>query len=368
MLHSNEIQTVTQIEHKTPLRFRVMAESPGQSPEAPEGPQSVYDNLDPYEVKYLDLETATEGLEPFRADVVGALWKADRDAAVRYAKCGQESLGLVGFCPRCEESNPDFYTIYKTQSCMLRICPECSKKHSVQLQQKYEPILRHMHGLKLHGYGFRLVTLTRNLPLDKWNLSAPRELMEQAMQVLEEFVLKQEHAGVITTLEIGELGGKWHAHALCFSKWIDEEKLSTRWKEITGSDYIVKVKRKWSVSSAIREGLKYITKFTNLRPSQLADLHMALKGTRRVRSRGVFYRGPNNPYRHIWGDDDYEGCTCPQCESPIEWMTEGLFLATVAAARPWLVGLSASEVADFEKAALAYLNLTEANKSLRSPP
>ena len=368
VLHSNEIQTVTQIDRKTPLHLGDGRESFSQSSEALTGSQSALDGLDPYEVKYLDLDTARADLSDYRGDVVAALWKSDRDAAVRYAKCGSESLGVVGYCPECEASNPDFFVTHKTHSCMLRICPDCAKRDAMRLQGRYEKIIRHLHNLHHPKRRLRHITLTRNLPLSGWNPEAASEIMNQAMQLYESMIKAGWLHGVIASLEVGEVGALWHVHMVAYCEYIDQQDLSEAWASITGGDSIVHIREFKTAGEAIREGLKYAAKFANLQPSQLADLHHSLKGKRRVRSRGVFYKHVNNPFHHLLQDDDFDGCDCPQCGSVLEYVGVDKFLTEIAYARPWLVGLDIDRVVEFERAALGILNLTEANKSRGQPP
>jgi hypothetical protein len=118
--------------------------------------------------------------------------------------------------------------------------------------------------------------------------------------------------------------------------------VSETWAALTG-DYIVDV-QKTTPERAIREGLKYITKFINLSPAQLVDLHLALKGRRRIRSWGCFY-GVEQPK-----PEGAAAETCPKCGLPLVMTTEGVFVHIL---------LRAQEAAD--RALL--LDLTEANKS-----
>ena len=87
-----------------------------------------------------------------------------------------------------------------------------------------------------------------------------------------------------------EKTGEWHPHLHIFGvleEWIDVQKLSATWHEITGDSYIVDVRRVkkdkvHGYSKAIAEVCKYALKFSDLSVQKTWDAWLVLKGSRKV--------------------------------------------------------------------------------------
>lgn len=113
--------------------------------------------------------------------------------------------------------------------------------------------------------------------------------------------------GSIKALEVTNKGKGWHPHfhVLCLiSEYIDQKKLSREWKEYTGDSFVVDVRKLDSVESGLYEVLKYVTKFGELEPEQIADLHLVLGGKRLIDPQGLL-RGVKVP--ETLADDDLTG-------------------------------------------------------------
>jgi hypothetical protein len=71
-------------------------------------------------------------------------------------------------------------------------------------------------------------------------------------------------------------GGRWHPHAHIFAlldDWIDQEKLSQEWLEITGDSFVVGVTAcKGGILKGLIEVLKYTTKFGDMTPAQILEV------------------------------------------------------------------------------------------------
>jgi hypothetical protein len=128
--------------------------------------------------------------------------------------------------------------------------------------------------------------------------------------------------GSIKALEVTNKGKGWHPHfhVLCLiSEYIDQKKLSREWQAYTGDSYIVDVRKLTSLDKGLQEVLKYVTKFGDLSPEQIADLHLVLGGKRLIDPQGIL-RGVQvpdtlededltGPYREFWAHWNRKGWT-----------------------------------------------------------
>jgi len=98
--------------------------------------------------------------------------------------------------------------------------------------------------------------------------------------------------GYIVAAEFGEQGTMLHFHLLFYGPFIVKDSLSKFWKQLTGWSIVwvsaVGVGEQ-DIEAAAAEVLKYATKLTQLAPQDVPVLLAVMKGTRRIRSRGVFY-------------------------------------------------------------------------------
>ena len=102
--------------------------------------------------------------------------------------------------------------------------------------------------------------------------------------------------GYITTVELGTqktkdgLNNNLHCHALVYGPYISQRELVARWFKITGDSFVVDIRKVRTPREATAYVLKYITKPPAIRdPEAIADYVEMIKGTRRLRSGGVFF-------------------------------------------------------------------------------
>jgi hypothetical protein len=96
----------------------------------------------------------------------------------------------------------------------------------------------------------------------------------------------------VASIEVGETGHKWHVHAVVWGPFVSHGELQAEWRKRTGQTVVWLQECGATVGKArsvVGEVLKYAVKFTGLAPETLVELHLALKGRRRVRSWGSFY-------------------------------------------------------------------------------
>lgn len=71
-------------------------------------------------------------------------------------------------------------------------------------------------------------------------------------------------------------GGKWHPHIHFFAllnDYIDQEKLSSEWFDITGDSFVVGISEcKKGILKGLIEVLKYTTKFSEMKPAEIVEI------------------------------------------------------------------------------------------------
>ena len=118
---------------------------------------------------------------------------------------------------------------------------------------------------------------------------------------------KWRGAGAIAIVELGASNNNLHLHALVYGPYISQRRLSESWFRITGDSYIVHIESIQSPKRAVGYVLKYIAKPPSRESYRdLAEYPVAIKGSRRFRSLGVFY----NAIKRIKRSMEF---LCPYC-------------------------------------------------------
>ena len=220
----------------------------------------------------------------WRDEVANELDRRDyHNAADRFRNCARAGYTLV--CKDCGgEIKPRVFT------CNQRVCPSCAKKASnelyLSLRKALQEVMSNGHG------GWRLKHVTVTLRKDHgWpgveDLGRMVQQMGQCVTRLWREYLKRPGTGALAGLEIGP-SGNVHAHILYYGPFLDKDDLRAKWEEISGGSYITDVRAIDSWEGA-REITKYACKMEALTPEHVADVFQALRGTRRIRTWGVFY-------------------------------------------------------------------------------
>jgi len=312
-------------------------------------------------------QTESEGLSDFQQAVYDGLLRDDPKAADRYSRCGN-LLEWVGYCEDCETTRPDFHAYQVSTHCMLRICYNCGDVIAAPIRDRYRPLLEYVFAHMLKGWSVKHVVLTRSVGLSEDAGENAVQTMDFALKLADRLFLRFKGAGIIATSEAGETGGKWHVHMIVYSPYVPQQIISDVWKEITGGDFIVYIRRLKDADAAISEGLKYVTKFVNLSPDQLVSLHFALKGTRRIRARGFFFIGKNHPLRDMIKALRHETKGCPDCGRKRRYTRPDEFLKLSALRMMIDASTVEKAIAGLEELRRV-LNLKEAiNFSERGPP
>lgn len=234
----------------------------------------------------------------------------------------------------CSANHQHEAEIY-SQSCDLRICPDCARMHSARLVARYLPKCQDlMHD---HETSFRFRTIMFSLPYALTEPDIREKLIsgfEQVYEVMDSLMSSRcswkEKQGFIVTSEFGEKGMKLHYHVIHYGQYLDQSELSRAWNKATGGAAQVVFVRGFpyqglTVEQTLKEVLKYATKFyskdkitglVTYLPAQLMPLlAQAIDRTRRVRAYGVFYNLPE-PVR---SDHLCNTCQAPMRAIPVDY-------------------------------------------------
>ena len=292
----------------------------------------------------------------FRADKCRAK-DPDRAAnlckqAVEFCQCGVQY--------RLFECPNDRLNFTVPISCNSRICVRCGRRYGRKIKESLHQALKPFFTKSLKGYGVFLLTLT--VQTGRYNGMPSRKdikrfydesskflklfyskykcKMTPAGKIIEDqtrmkFENGQTHrkkirrkptikpdgseewrqwrgAGYIAAIEIGE-NNNLHCHAVIYAPYISQKKLSQTWRKITKDSFIVDIRAIKKVQTAVGYILKYIIKPPKTTSyNQLIDYIEMIKGTRRIRTGGVFYN------RIKKEEPEGLGFDCPHCASRLE--------------------------------------------------
>ncbi len=211
------------------------------------------------------------------------------------------------------------------KTCKLRVCPDCAKRRSNALVERFTPVFDDLLHAHHDRFRFRKIVLTTSLSLHDPDVAAQYRRFRKAVVLMFDKLLPsgwRKNQGFIVSDEFGENGLKLHFHILFYGQWIDNKErkdypLSSAWRQVTGGDceitYISGIDGK-DLLTELRETLKYVSKLwktdpdtgqvVRLPPDCVVALHTLLKSQRRVRTYGIFQRVPAVADRHP---------ECPDC-------------------------------------------------------
>lgn len=193
-------------------------------------------------------------------------------------------------------------------TCDLRICPDCARRQSARLVARYLPALLQARQSPTRKHRLRHIVLTRDIALTSELAAAELNNGFSSIRNLFDRMLGKDWTstgGYIATAEFGSSGFKLHYHVVAYVPYMDQAEMSEIWEELTTSKicFIRQIAgTEEKIVSEVQEILKYVTKFWStdsstgepkyIPPELMPVLHRVLKGTRRVRSVGIFYNIP----------------------------------------------------------------------------
>lgn len=223
-------------------------------------------------------------------------------------------------------------------SCDLRACPDCAERESARLMHRYADHIIDQSRKAPKTYGLRHIVLTSPYSLQSVAPAEFRRFMGNVSLLFDLLASKnpnfrkwRQKQGVLAAAEFGESGYRLHVHIIHLGPYIPFALLRDCWEQVTGgvclNVWVGGIRGpKQGVENKIIEALKYSVKFFKrdsegnviaLDPELVPQLLTVLKGSRRVRSYGLFYRLPEPIEREsrcpvcggetsLWGRADYE--------------------------------------------------------------
>lgn len=268
--------------------------------------------------------------------------------SIEWMKCGDPAF--IRSYKVCE-ADPAHFNRAVGCSCHLRICPECAHRNGARLLKQYFEPIRASVDAKPNGWSLKHVVLTTRHKLTDLDIyKRYRQVYKDADQLFEELFgedWQKTGRGLLYAAEFGEESQHLHLHCLILCEYISKPEMDARWERITGNT-ITHVRRVQGVRKAVQEMCKYATKLTQLSAPDTVQVFEVIKGTRRIRSRGLYYNLPA-PKREIVHN-------CRECGAPIIQMFPADFDA-------WKASLQIDSVED-----AALLDLIIGNKSAKPPP
>ncbi len=230
------------------------------------------------------------------------------------------------FCP-----NKHVHRIIPNFTCEFRLCPDCGRRRSRKLQNKYLPAMR---GFMLHHKVTPVhLVLTQTHRKESRKQSAKR-IKDSFTRLQRRGFWKEYFKGGTWSLEFTkDKNGLHHTHLHIIGfrrKFFDIELLRGEWLAATGDSHVLHLKPIKDIAAGLREVVKYVSKPLDIRRFGADDLKEFL-GLKNMRMFGTFgeFRDfckdfePSANDAAAIGDlesfsrDLVEGCACPQCNEPL---------------------------------------------------
>jgi hypothetical protein len=251
----------------------------------------------------------------------GSLWRE----ADRYEYCRKQETGH--YCERCRSA-------FATRVvCRSRVCDHCGRVYMKKLLKRIVPIVKRATARRKTGWVLGLVTMT--VQTGRWGEKMPdrddiKRLYKETSQFLRlhygkypgvwtktgkirENRKRKINAGWIATLEVGADNNNAHCHALVYGPIRSLQKMRRDWTKITGDSWNVHIKAIRDPATVVKYILKYISKPPATDSYQrVAEYAMMIKGSRRLRSGGIFYNA-------FVDRSETPICCCPVCSGTIKW-------------------------------------------------
>jgi hypothetical protein len=216
-------------------------------------------------------------------------------------------------------------------TCEFRLCPDCSRRRSRKLQNKYLPA---MSAFMLH----RRVTavhlvLTQTHRKENRKQSAKR-IKDSFTKLQRRGFWKEHFKGGTWSLEFTkDRNGLHHTHLHIIGfrrKFFDIELLRGEWLAATGDSHVLNLKPIKDIAAGLQEVVKYVSKPLDIRRFGAEDLKEFL-GLKNMRMFGTFgeFRDFCKDFEPSDNDGDevtdleslvrdlVEGCACPKCNEPL---------------------------------------------------
>jgi hypothetical protein len=216
-------------------------------------------------------------------------------------------------------------------TCEFRLCPDCGRRRSRRLQNKYLPA---MGAFMLHNKVAPVhLVLTQTHRKENRKQSAKRIKDSFTRLQRREFWKKHFKGGTWSLEFTKDENGLHHTHLHIIGfrrRFFDIELLRGEWLAATGDSHVLHLKQIQDIATGLREVVKYVSKPLDIRRFGATDLKEFL-GLKNMRMFGTFgeFRDfckdfePSDNEGAAVSDleslarDLVEGCACPQCNQPL---------------------------------------------------
>lgn len=220
----------------------------------------------------------------------------------RFRLCGQQGRSMS--CPDCA------VLFYSRFYCKARLCDTCARIYGRQIYKKTMSLIKPFFSNRKKGYTLAMLTLSESTAKYRGRFPDQDETkvfnknvstfcrlfygkyrgrFSRTGKVVEDRKHYQG-AGTISVNEFGRDNNNLHCHILLYGPWILHAELLAAWIKITGGDRGCYIEPIRNPGKAAHYVAKYVTK-----PPRFYDMHKAveflsaIKGTRRIKTGGVFY-------------------------------------------------------------------------------
>jgi diadenosine tetraphosphate (Ap4A) HIT family hydrolase len=216
-------------------------------------------------------------------------------------------------------------------TCEFRLCPDCSRRRSRKLQNKYLPTMRAF--LRHHRVTPVHLVLTQTHKAETRKQSAKR-INDAFKKLQRRSFWKEFFKGGTWSVEFTkDKNGLHHTHLHIVGfrrKFFDIELLRSEWLAVTGDSHVLNLKPIQDIAAGLREVVKYVSKPLDIRRFGSADLKEFI-GLKNMRMFGTFgeFRDFCKSFDPSDNDGDEvsesesssrdltEGCACPKCAAPL---------------------------------------------------
>jgi len=200
--------------------------------------------------------------------------------------CGR---GYVVKCWDTKENKICYFYV----PCNKRTCSACQKRLSWHIYQRLKPTIRTILNHSQDNMKLRLMTLTLSNSDDKYeNVQFFKQALHRLWWRLQKKGLKKRYnvQAMVGAFEFGSKNLNLHFHSVILSKYIPQKELSDLWSDVTGGRGKIVDIRNITGLKGVKEVLKYASKLDNLSNGQKEIIELALKGSRRIIIKGLFYK------------------------------------------------------------------------------
>ena len=226
--------------------------------------------------------------------------------ADRYLSCSRRAFIL-----RCK--GPERHEFYSPNYCNLRFCQICAKRQFCRLRAKHSPVLEFIKRHPRERFRLRRITLT-STNLHSLTHAQIKTFNRHVKKTLLRLMKGVTGWGAIAVLEVGFNNWNLHAHILAWCPFIEQKRLATAWREISGHQVVWISEEEGSGEGALGYLLKYVSKPPSDIPEHIGQLEVAFHRTRRVHCYGLFY---NFSGEDVDGEKSKWTC-CPRCGASLE--------------------------------------------------